>query len=182
MALGRLGAHRHTFTIIWSSAKVVRRWLKEMRGNGVAELPLELNEVPRSVLGRVWAALSGLKDGVRVRVRVVGVVEECRKAICGPPELFLRRHRLVHPHLPRMTWELYAQRYVDPRCAWNAGGTERGVSNKLAGLSSRVMKKGGREGGRKGGRKGGREEGSEGARERGKDRRSEPFAPNLSLL
>ena len=42
-----------------------------------------------------------------VGVMVVGVgvmvVVERRKAICGPPELALGRHRLVHPHVPRMT-------------------------------------------------------------------------------
>lgn len=35
-----------------------------MRCDGVAEVLLELEEVPRSVLGRVGVARSGLEDGV----------------------------------------------------------------------------------------------------------------------
>ena len=128
MALGRLGTRCHP--IICSRAKEEgRRWLGDMRGNSVGELLLELNKVAHGVLGRVGAALSGLEDGVGVLSLVVVVVVESRKMICGPPELPLRRHRLVHAHVPRMARQLYAQRHIEPRRAWGHGeGSGLGVS------------------------------------------------------
>ena len=45
-------------------AKEGSGWLGDMRCDGVAEVLLELEEVPRSVLGRVGVARSGLEDGV----------------------------------------------------------------------------------------------------------------------
>jgi hypothetical protein len=68
VAFGRLGSRCHT--IICRGAKEGGWWLGYMRGDGVAEVLLELQEVPRSVLGRIWGTRSGLEDGVVVVVVV----------------------------------------------------------------------------------------------------------------
>ena len=105
-----------------------------MRSNGVTELQLETIEVPHRVpgLGRAfWAAAArpGLENDGLLGLLVVVLgdgrcrcrIRQRRKAICRPPELRLGRHRLVHSYVPRMTRQLYAQRYIQPRCACNRG-------------------------------------------------------------
>lgn len=96
MALGRLGTQCHSIIGSRSRAQEGARWLRDMRRNGVDELLLEMHSVRYGAPGHVGAALLGLEDGMRL------VAVERRKAICGPPELALGRHRLVHPHVPRM--------------------------------------------------------------------------------